>query len=83
MNRGHLLALPGAALTSIGTALAMLGLMPAALLPACTTDIRTDAANVRRELRSSRHEAGSDSAYDRALMIEIDAASHHLDVCFF
>lgn len=82
MDGGHLLALPRATLTRIGTALAMLSLMPAALFPACTTDIRTDTANVGRKLRSARHEAGSDPANDRALMIEINAVSHHLDVFF-
>lgn len=72
----------GASFARLGTALAMIGFVLPALLAARAADLAADTADFLREFRSAGHETSGHPANDRALVIQIDTARHHLDVVF-
>ena len=80
MHACHFLTFLGASFARLCTLLAMFGFVFPALLAASAADAAADTADFLCELRSSGHETSGYTANDRALVIEIDAARHSLDV---
>jgi hypothetical protein len=78
----HLSALFSASLTFVRTALAMIGLVLAALRTTCLTNICAKLADCRGKLRSATHKGGGRPTDLRAVVIKADTVRHHFHVFF-